>query len=106
MDISDQRKSAELINSAPGLGFQAVIDQGQDVTQCGANGNTYMPIARGGGVDAGADLAYKLYYAYEDSSGYPDGSSSFYKIVGFFPDFWDEPPANSSLLQCRSFLRL
>lgn len=93
----------DIIDPYPGTGFQVVIDQGQDLTQAGANGVTYFPIARNG-IDTGADLAYKVYYAYEDSSGFPN-NQNFYKVVGFFPDFWaslaggdrdDSIPPNSS----------
>jgi hypothetical protein len=85
----------QIVNTPAGLGFQAVVDEGQDITQASANGVTTFPIARTG-IDTGATLAYKNYWARESTAGYPTTNLDQYIVQGFFPDFWASLPSGNA----------
>lgn len=73
----------EIISSHPGEGFQPTIDEGQDLTQATANGETTNHIQRT--VDTND---YNNYYLRESvEANFPVGAT-FYQTVGFYPDFW------------------
>jgi hypothetical protein len=73
----------EIISSHPGEGFQHTIEEGQDLTQATANGETTFHVHRT--IDANA---YQNYYIRESNqANFPTGAT-YYQVVGFYPDFW------------------
>lgn len=77
---------SNIIYTHAGEGFQNTVEEGQDLTQASSNGETVFRIARQN--DSPAEVAYRNYYGRESlPSGWPSGAT-YYKLTGFYPDFW------------------
>lgn len=76
----------DIINTHAGEGFQNTVEEGQDLTQASSNGETVYRICRT--TDNYTDNLYRNYWGRETlPSGWPSGAT-YYKLTGFYPDFW------------------
>ena len=73
----------EVIASHPGEGFQSVINEGQDLTQATANGETTFHVHRT--IDSNP---YQNYYLREAVQPNFPTNATYYRVDGFYPDFW------------------